>query len=174
MPGQGFTCKTCGQFHEGIPLAWGPDAPASWEEVPVALRASRGRLTSDTCVLDDRFYFVRGCLDIPIRGASEVFRWLVWVSVTKPHLRQVAGLWARLSGRRYPPIFGWLNSFLPYEPPTLNLKSNLHWRGRGIRPFVELEPTSHPLAEEQREGIHWERAYELAGALLHGAQKRGA
>ncbi|TCI65203.1 hypothetical protein EVJ21_00995 [Exiguobacterium sp. SH0S2] len=31
-----------------------------------------------------------------------------------------------------------------------------------MRPFIELEPTDHPLAAEQREGITRERIEELA------------
>jgi hypothetical protein len=31
------------------------------------------------------------------------------------------------------------------------LKTNVHTRARGLRPTVELEPTDHPLAVEQRE-----------------------
>jgi hypothetical protein len=42
----------------------------------------------------------------------------------------------------------------------------VHLRGGGIRPFIELEPTDHPLAIEQREGISLERVKELAALLL--------
>ncbi|MGW1264432.1 DUF2199 domain-containing protein [Streptomyces drozdowiczii] len=37
-----------------------------------------------------------------------------------------------------------------YATTTLNLKTRVHTRPVGDRPFVELEPTDHPLAIEQR------------------------
>jgi hypothetical protein len=39
----------------------------------------------------------------------------------------------------------------------------------GERPSVELEPTSHPLAVEQRNGITVARVHEIAETLLHPA-----
>jgi hypothetical protein len=36
-----------------------------------------------------------------------------------------------------------------------------------VRPFIELEPTDHPLAIEQRTGISWERVREIAELVLH-------
>ncbi|HEX4157709.1 MAG TPA: DUF2199 domain-containing protein, partial [Rhizomicrobium sp.] len=65
-----------------------------------------------------------------------------------------------------PPKFGWLSNNLSLYPETLSLKTNLHLRGGGIRPFIELEPTDHPLAIEQREGISIERVEEIAAMLL--------
>jgi hypothetical protein len=37
----------------------------------------------------------------------------------------------------------------------------------GQRPLVELEPTEHPLAVEQRQGISMQRVQAIAEALLH-------
>lgn len=37
----------------------------------------------------------------------------------------------------------------------------------GPRPFIELEPTDHPLAVEQRTGITQDRVREIAEAVLH-------
>lgn len=53
-------------------------------------------------------------------------------------------------------------------PSTINLKTNVHTRPIGERPLVELEPTEHPLAVEQRTGITRDRVREIAEALLHG------
>jgi hypothetical protein len=39
----------------------------------------------------------------------------------------------------------------------------------GQRPLVELEPTDHPLAVEQREGITIARVQEFAELLQHPA-----
>lgn len=66
-----------------------------------------------------------------------------------------------------PPFFGWLSTALPLYPETLHLKTHVHTRLVGQRPFIELEPTDHPLAVEQRDGITMERVREIAEALLH-------
>jgi len=57
----------------------------------------------------------------------------------------------------------------PYPPSTLNLKTILHTRPLGERPLIELEPTDHPLAVEQRNGITLTRVQEVAEALTHPA-----
>lgn len=55
---------------------------------------------------------------------------------------------------------------------TLNLKTNLHTQPVGRRPTIELEPTDHPLAVEQRSGITHARVRKLAELTLHpGRQK---
>ena len=55
----------------------------------------------------------------------------------------------------------------PFYPPTTGLKLNVHTREVGRRPFLELEPTEHPLAVEQRQGITVERVRQLNEAILH-------
>jgi hypothetical protein len=57
---------------------------------------------------------------------------------------------------------------LPGYPDTVNLKTMVHSREVGRRPFIELEPTDHPLAVEQRQGITWARVQEIAELVLHG------
>lgn len=59
------------------------------------------------------------------------------------------------------PHFGWLSVEIPVYPETLNLKKNIHIREVGMVPYVELEPTNHPLAIEQRNGITLERVKEI-------------
>ncbi|MEV8533220.1 DUF2199 domain-containing protein [Streptomyces sp. NPDC051211] len=56
-----------------------------------------------------------------------------------------------------------------YAPTTLNLKTHVHTRPAGERPYVELEPTDHPLAVEQRTGMTVDRVREIAAALFHSA-----
>jgi hypothetical protein len=43
----------------------------------------------------------------------------------------------------------------------------VHTQPIGSRPLIELEPTDHPLAIEQRQGITLARVQEIAGLLLH-------
>ena len=54
---------------------------------------------------------------------------------------------------------------LPLYPNTLNLKTQVHTRPVGERPLVELKPTDHPLAVEQRHGITMDRVRRLPGGF---------
>lgn len=64
------------------------------------------------------------------------------------------------------PMFSWLSTDLACYPDTLNLKTMVHPRPGGIRPFIELEPFDHPLAVEFREGITIERVQEIADSFV--------
>jgi hypothetical protein len=64
--------------------------------------------------------------------------------------------------------FGWLANELPgYEPSTLQLETMLQPDpAPGMRPFVEVEPSDHPLSIEQREGITVARVREFVAPYL--------
>jgi hypothetical protein len=91
------------------------------------------------------------------------------VSLSEDGFADACRRWEQPGGELEAPVyFGWLSTDLPgYEPTTINLKTNLHTRPIGRRPLIELEPTDHPLAVEQRSGITLARAQEIAEALLH-------
>jgi hypothetical protein len=65
------------------------------------------------------------------------------------------------------PFFGWLNSWLKPYPDTTNLKTRVHLRDDRMRPYIELEPTEHPLAVEQRDGISKERIAQIYALMVH-------
>jgi hypothetical protein len=166
MP-QGYHCRVCGEYHEGLPLHYGAAAPAVYYMIPEAERAERTLLSSDQCVIDDEYFFVVGNIDIPIIGHDEMFSWDVWVSLSRENFTRAYKLWTTPGRESEPPYFGWLSTALPGYPDTLSLKTNVHTREVGRRPFVELEPTDHPLAVEQRTGITWDRVQEIAEQVLH-------
>jgi hypothetical protein len=47
------------------------------------------------------------------------------------------------------------------------LKTRVHSRNVGMAPYIELEPTEHPLAVEQRRGISPNRVWEIAELMQH-------
>lgn len=163
----GFICSTCDKFHEGLPLSYGSPFPYSYEIIPPAEREKRAILDEEVCVIDDEMFFVRCRIEIPIIDSDEIFSWIVWVSLSEKNFDRTVELWEANGRESEPPYFGWLNSDLPYEPTTLNLKTNVHTRPIGQRPFVELEPTEHPLAVEQRNGITIKRVQQIAEQILH-------
>lgn len=103
-------------------------------------------------------YFVKGLIEIPLIGSDEVFSWGVWVSLSRESSSRASDRWDRAGREAERPYFGRLTTDLPvYATTTLNLKTRVHTQPVGERPFVELEPTDHPLAIEQRTGIGLER-----------------
>lgn len=155
-----FKCISCGKWHEGMP-AFDADAPLYYYSIPTEQRQARCSLDSDRCVVDDKFFFVRGCLEIPVHGESEAFSWGVWVSLSSNSFDQFEACFEAPKRSHIGPFFGWLSAALPLYPATENLKTMVHLRDDGIRPYIKLEPTDHPLAVEQRSGISVDRVAEI-------------
>lgn len=160
-----WTCGCCGKQFNTLPLDFASRAPDHWFQIQEDQRQSRAKLTSDVCVIDEKDFFVRGCLEIPIIGHADCFTWGVWVSVSKESFMRIQELWDAPAVEYEPPKFGWLCNNMPVYPATLNLKTNLYLRDGGRRPSIHLEPTGHPLAVEQRRGISIRRVEEIAAAL---------
>ena len=70
-------------------------------------------------------------------------------------------------------LFGWLNAWLKPYPEMINLKTRAHLRDHGLRPLIQVEPTDHPLALEQRNGISIDRVAEIYATMMHGAINEG-
>lgn len=165
---RGFTCSCCGARHGELPMSYTAAAPDVWD--PGFTDADDCLLSSDQCVIHAQHYFVKGLIEIPVIGTDDVFSWGVWVSLSRENFSRAADLWDTPGREAEKPYFGWLTTELPaYPSSTLNLKTNVHTRPVGERPFVELEPTDHPLAVEQRTGITLDRVREIAEAVLHPA-----
>lgn len=74
----------------------GPDA---WSR---KLRRVKGcGLGSDTCVINDEQFFVRGLIRVPVAGLEDAFEWGVWVSLTEEDIVRMAEVAGGLCPRRW-------------------------------------------------------------------------
>ena len=169
--GVGFICATCGKFHAELPMDFAVETPYPYLTIPAEERKARCYLTSDVCVIDGKEFFVRGCLEIPVVDGPRPFVWGVWSSLSQKSFKRVIELWDYDGREKEPPYFGWLCTRLPMYPDTGLLKTHVHLRPLNKRPFIELGPTDHPLAVEQRNGITMARVREIAAALLHRSEE---
>ena len=167
QPPDGFTCAVCGEYHKGLPLDVAFGAPLYWDQIPEAERTARGELTPDFCAIDDRDFFVRGLIEIPIVDSDQFFVWGIWTSLSRKNYSRLIDLWRDPKIVDEPPYFGWLANKLPGYPDTLNLKTTVQSRNVKWRPYVTLEPIDHPLALEQRNGISFARVQEITALTLH-------
>ena len=60
-----WTCRCCGKQYHELPLSFAPYAPDPWFAVPEPEREKRAILGSDQCVIDDKQFYILGCLEIP-------------------------------------------------------------------------------------------------------------
>src|SRR4051812_36643830 len=100
-----FKCSSCDQWHEGMPTI-GADAPLYFYTVPVEQRDERCILKSDTCVVDRKHFFVRGCLEIPVLDEIERFSWGVWVSLSEDNFRRFVECFEASKRSHIGPFFG--------------------------------------------------------------------
>ena len=153
-----YRCATCGELHQGLPDV-GYRWPDPYFDVPEPERSGRVRGNSDTCAIDDRDFFIRGVILIPIMETSHHFGVGVWVSQKQEHFETYL---KNFDTPEIGPFFGWLSNSLPfYEPSTWALKTRAHFQGNNQRPLIEIAPCDHPLFLDFSAGITLERAWQL-------------
>jgi hypothetical protein len=164
-----FTCQTCGRRHDASEISFGADAPVQWALVSEKERA-RSELGGEQCVIEadgQTYFFVRACLEVPIKGAAPAFTWGVWVSLSEKSFLEMSDHWEDPSRSNLGPYFGWLCTKIPEYPDTVFLKTMIHQRAVGQRPIVELDQSDHPLSVDQRNGIDPVRMQEIISRVLH-------
>ena len=170
-----WVCPVCGTAHKGL-FDLACDSPDFWqgpdEKLPNSeVFKSNTALTEDFCVLNGEHVFVR--LQLPVIGAPDTFFGFgVWSTLSKTNFDLYLNTFDSGDQGHLGPWFGWFSSRLNGYPDTLNLKCQVVPRDARSRPYVELEPTDHPLAIEQRDGITFDRILEIYA--LYGHDVRAA
>jgi len=153
-----YVCSVCGAKHDDMPHIV-IDKPDMWWDVPEDEREQRIEFTSDTCVIDNEDFFIRGVIEIPIHDYPNIFGFGIWVSQKRENFSIYR---ANFDSSEIGPFFGWLCNSIPYyKQDTLFLKTMAHFRGEGLRPSIEIEETDHPLSGDQRNGITLKKAWQI-------------
>lgn len=149
-----------------LPMVLGPAAPQPYDEIPPEKREQRAVLGAEQCEIDGERFFVRGRLQIPVHDSQEPFQWLVWVALRASDYIRTCDLWETVGRESERPFYAVLaNDLEPFYPSALNLKARLHTQLIGERPLIVLEPSAHPLAIEQHDGITLERVRQIAAKM---------
>lgn len=149
-------------------MSFAAEFPDQYANMSREERDARAIVGSDQCIIDQHWFFIRGCLEIPIVGSSDVFLWGLWASVREEVFDEISESW-ELVGREASlgPFKGRLGNSLAEYPETLNLKLRIMLQPVGSRPLFVVEETDHALAIEQSSGITLDRALAMAALLLH-------
>jgi hypothetical protein len=148
-----YVCSQCGFAHEGLPAST-CRAPTLWLEATETERAEDFRLSDDFCAFKNEHYFVRCVLQIPIVDSdSEVFEFGVWSTLSADNFKRYYDTFDDLDQSKLGPMFGWFSNRLADYPDTQSLACSVVPQDNRQRPLIVLEPTDHPLAIQQREGV---------------------
>lgn len=173
-----FECPDCGDIHRGSP-SFAYAKPTYYFDVPELERERRIKISDDLCTISpalndedgETIHCIRATLDIPIHGASDPFCWGVWVTQSGDSFQRYVETFS--GDQSDDGSFGWLavtmpyyNSNLPGEPFE-SLACDIEWGPTGKRPKVILQDSTHQLVLDQREGINWDKAIQLARAMMH-------
>jgi hypothetical protein len=176
-----WLCPCCGGQHGGL-FDLAVDRPDFWQgseekspnsEMPASDDVMINNvLTEDFCVVEGEHFFVRCVLPLPIIGASGTsFGFGVWTTLSKANFTLYRDTFDDGHQGSLGPWFGWFSNRLKGYPDTLNLKCQVIPRDGRSRPHIALEPTSHPLAIEQRDGITFDRLLEIYALNGHDLRK---
>jgi hypothetical protein len=143
-----------------------PDVAFRWPDpyfgVPEGERARRIQGTSDTCVIDNEYFFIRGVVLVPIIGTTDHLGLGIWVSQSAENFQTYL---RNFDTPDIGPYFGWLsNSISFYEPTTWAMKTMVHFQSNNQRPLIEIAPCDHQLYQDYAQGVTLDRAWEITHA----------
>jgi hypothetical protein len=164
----GFVCPLCGRTHLCVPalVLVRPDA---WWTLSKSER-SKGAATDDACYIPEAGYFISGVLTLPlVDGPEPVTEFGVWASVSEDDFKRYYADVNEDDQSGLGPMPGALANELRGFPGSSGLKLTLRPRDGRRRPSAELEPSDHPLALAQREGVAFATVLDIThrdGKLL--------
>jgi len=152
-----FKCPECGKIHDLSQAALVFRAPRHAAELSRALSrdafAARVQLNSDLCCIDEKLYFIRGVLEVPVKDLDGTFEWGLWALVDQADFKRYVELWDADIDADEPPFIGWLSGS-PLEYPEADMTEvAVHMRSNGMRPLFVVTASDQPLGIAQREGI---------------------
>lgn len=165
MPSTSYICSTCGKEHEGLPADWGFRLPDEVHELSYLDRYARSRSNADLCTLDERRYFVRGVLAVPLAEQDDSFGWGIWAEVDRgthdDYVRTFNDDESTLTTKA-----GKLVNTVRGYSETRELPVHICFHGGNTRPtFVFPPEVAHGLAHEQRQGISRKRHHDILESL---------
>lgn len=166
--GDGFDCDVCGQYHAELPRSMAFSLPDFVNKLLPWDRESRVKMSEDWCIVDDKFYYLRGCLEVPIQGSDKTFVWGVWVTISEFDFDTTMELWNDPERIDEPEYVGTIANTMPSYDETRNLKVMIKTRAVGERPAIIMDDPQHKLHLAQLHGMERARAIELAKFVLHG------
>jgi hypothetical protein len=163
-----FQCPCCGKSFNGV-FDIHYDHPDPWPHGKYRdnggqdVKVGTDVLGSDICIAQDA-YFVRGLVEIPIIGTETRFAFGVWSTLKKENFAAYLDAYGTDDELKIGPYFGWLCNDLPNYGIRGAMKSEVSFRGGGIRPSFHVWDERSSLGHDQHAGITFDQLLDLYAA----------
>lgn len=159
-----YVCQCCGETHEGLPLDIAFGKPGAYFHTPPRQRKAKWKLGPDACVFNEKRFFIRGCLFVPVKDVQQFFVWGLWAEVSR-HVFE-----------RHQTLFHADGTKEPSYPACLSVEHEERYRGLDLLPIIlqfgpatqrprfQLQPSNHWLRRDQENGI----TLHYVHRMLHG------
>src|ERR1700761_118100 len=117
----GFVGRVCGERHL-LAVSYSFQFPLAAGAVPKEEVEQRVVLTPDQCVIDNKDFYIRGRIPVPIHGLEEPFIWGVWAEISPKNFLRTVELWTAEGREAEQPFPGYLNSELALYGNTIDLE----------------------------------------------------
>ena len=166
-----YKCSCCNTVYENMPLCFGAEVPSFYNSIPAAERKKRVELEKSLCVIDQKHFFHRGSLIIPIIDNEDDLIFDVWTSISQDNFCKRMDLWNDPDRIKEEPYFGWLNTHILTYGNTLNIKCIAIEQELGCIPDIVVTEENHPLTIDQQNGITMDKALDIVSEILHFKQR---
>lgn len=153
-------CPVCGNQLHGHPLNVGFSRPDCIWSLPDKERSRITTQSDDLCVLDGRRHFIRGVAFISILGSPKQFGWGLWVEVDQVEFQRYRRMYNK-DARHLNPVVGKAANSPGVYPCLEGHPLKLCLNSPSLRPIITLEPSAHPLSQEQTTGVSFSRVHDF-------------
>jgi hypothetical protein len=153
-------CAVCGKVHARTNIELCYKLPDAVHAIVESERKRRCRFSADAGVLDEKRFFLRGTLPLPVSGRPRPYNIGIWAEVSREAFVRTYELWADPDQAAEPRFPGVLANTLPQQPETCGLAVLVQLEGPTTRPTFHLSAADHPLFQEHTTGIDEHRALE--------------
>jgi hypothetical protein len=167
-----FVCRACGQKHGGV-FSVNMEKPFQWQGGEMqkgdALDIDpRNYLLEDFCVIDNKQFFIRCVLEMPVIGSGgTVFSFSTWVSLSAQDFDRYGDSFDSPDQSTLGTLAGKIANRLGAFPDTLELPCAVRPQKGNLRPLLFIDSEEHPLAKAQKSGITFEQLLDFYAASGH-------
>jgi hypothetical protein len=166
-----YKCPCCGIEYDEIPLCFGFEYPEFYYSIPTDEISKRVDADVSLMVIDEKHFFHRCRLTIPINNHDEDLIFNVWLSISKDNFIKRNEIWNNPERVNEEPYFGWLQSLLPLYDDTINIKAIAREKPIPYIPEVEIIEDNHPIQKDQQNGISLEWALKFVDFFIESSHK---